>query len=290
MSNAKREIYARLGVQLRNNRRCFKAEKLAPGAMGLYAFLVIDARAELPEVDGFVSEEVALSAWGGDVTTRRLQIDALCAVDLVERVAGGVVVVKYDEHNDTRKTVEKNKKNTRLRVAKHRKDVTRYMPVTEGVSNAFVPNSISTSLSLSGSPPDRDPVAGCSTGQPPDWFATAVEVIAMGTGVRLPVAEAWLRYDGHRANKSIAPTQRDAQYWLTTVMVPEAREVARRDARDGERTKAFVAQRSGPEVKPLPSDAPVRRAQAEWERTAAAPEEQAEAARRLQRMLGGIGR
>ncbi len=108
----------------------------------------------------------------------------------------------------------------------------------------------------------------------------------MGTGITLPVAEAWLRYAGHRAGKGIAPTAADAQYWLTTVMVPEAREVTRRSASDDKRTAAFVQQRSGPEVKPQNS----RKAFAErdeWERTAGPPDP--ETAARMRKLLGKVG-
>lgn len=108
----------------------------------------------------------------------------------------------------------------------------------------------------------------------------------MGTGIALPVAEAWLRYDGHRAGKGIAPTAKDAQYWLTTVMVPEAREVARRNARDGERTQAFVQQRSGPEVKPQDSRKQFREREA-WEREAGPPD--AATAERMRKLLGKVG-
>lgn len=74
---------------------------------------------------------------------------------------------------------------------------------------------------------------------PPAWFPTALEVIAMSTGVTLPPGEAWLRYAGHRADKAKAISQPDAQYWLTTVMVPEAKEVLRRAARDKDRDAKF---------------------------------------------------
>jgi hypothetical protein len=128
---------------------------------------------------------------------------------------------------------------------------------------------------------------------PPAWFGTALDVIEMNTGEKLPAGEAWLRYDGHRAGKGIEPTAKDAQYWLTTVMVPELRkardETARRNASDEKRTAAFVRERHGPEVKPLPSVAPLMRERDEWERTAASPEEQAAMAANLSKLLGRVG-
>lgn len=147
---AKREIYARLGVQLRNNQRAFKAERIAPGAMGLYAFCVMDARAELQETDGFIAEEVALSAWGRPFNERSSQLDALCSVDLLRRVDGGFVVVRYAEHNDTRASVEKSKKDAAKRMRNVRRTSTEQTGVvqrTEGCCSVDVPISISTSLS-----------------------------------------------------------------------------------------------------------------------------------------------
>ena len=82
-------------------------------------------------------------------------------------------------------------------------------------------------------------VPAADPGKPPEWFVTAIGVIAMTTGVELPAGEAWLRYDGHRDGKGLARTQADAQYWLTTVMVPEQREALRRAVRDRERDAKF---------------------------------------------------
>lgn len=120
----------------------------------------------------------------------------------------------------------------------------------------------------------------------PDWFTAALGVIAMGTGVELPAAEAWLRYGGHRAGKGIAPSQRDAQYWLTSVMVPEVREARRRDARDAERTKAIVATKVGPEVKAQPEARKLLREREAWEREAGPPDP--ETAAKLRALTGGV--
>ncbi len=147
---AKKEIYARFGVQLRNNRRCFRAEKLCPGSMGLYLFMVLDARGEMPEVDGFVSEEVTLSAWGLVTDYRSEQLEALCSVDLIERVSGGFRIVKYEEHNDTRKVIAENRKVANERMKRHRARASSpSSSVTDNIdrTNAFVPISISNSIS-----------------------------------------------------------------------------------------------------------------------------------------------
>lgn len=180
---AKREIYARFGVQLRNNRRAFKAEKLAPGAMGLYAFCVMDARAELPELDGFVPEEAALSAWGRPCDERLAQAEALCSVDLLERVSGGFVVVKHGEHNDTKAVVEKNRKDAVKRMRRVRRTSTEHAGAvqrTEGERSPDVPYSISNSLSSSGSDlPEEEPKQDGSQARYAEAYARG---IAKGKG------------------------------------------------------------------------------------------------------------
>lgn len=248
---ARREIYARFGVQLRSNRRAFKAERLAPGAMGLYAFMVMDARAELPEVDGFVPEEVVLSAWGRPAEERGAQAEALCAVDLIERVAGGYVVIKHDEHNDTRAVVEKNRKAAALRMRDVRANKDRTsteqaanISRTEGERSPDVPISYSLSSSESGSQGEMQEGAG-----PPAWWATVCDVVEAGTGATIARGAAWLRYEGHRRASGKRISEPDARYWLTTVDVREQQQDRQR-----ERTQRELAeQRRNPPERPKPS-------------------------------------
>lgn len=61
--------------------------------------------------------------------------------------------------------------------------------------------------------------------------------------VDLRPADCWLRYAGHRADKGKRPEANDARYWLTTVMVPEARKEAAAAARQRERDKRFADHR-----------------------------------------------
>lgn len=112
----------------------------------------------------------------------------------------------------------------------------------------------------------------------------------MNTGVILPVAEAWLRYDGHRAGKGIAPTTKDAQYWLTTVMVPEARELLRRESRDKDRDKVFAGERAAKlGVAPKPEDSrKAFRERDDWAKTAGPPDPAT--AERMRKLMGGLGR
>ena len=80
---------------------------------------------------------------------------------------------------------------------------------------------------------------GSSADPPPKWFADVVAAVELATVVDLRVPDCWLRYAGHRAEKGKKPSANDARYWLTTVMVPEAREATRRAARDRERDARF---------------------------------------------------
>lgn len=175
MAAKKREIYARCAVQLRTHERAFQAERMCPGAMGLYLFLLLDSRGE--QTFGDVAEVVALSSWGAPTAYRKKQAEALIAVGFIERraVAGAdrLVVVKYDEHNDTPEDIESNKAKARERMEELRAkrkaekaalkaacsgDVRR----TEGERSPDVPISSSISISLSDlsgrdPEPDRSP-------------------------------------------------------------------------------------------------------------------------------------
>ncbi len=74
---------------------------------------------------------------------------------------------------------------------------------------------------------------------PPDWFAATAQRVMDDTGEKFGIPEAWIRYSGHRGNKGIAKNDRDASYWLGTVMVPEARKEAKDAARQRERDARF---------------------------------------------------
>jgi hypothetical protein len=229
--------------------------------MSLYMFCVLYTREEL--LDGFVPEEVALSAWGRPETERGPQVEALMSVDLLERVEGGFRVVKYAEHNDTAQDVATNRDDARDRMRKSRAkrrgadavtcDTTvtgdvGYAPVTcdSRVTHTFVPISISLNSSdlSSGSlthaseragetdtPPTLAPLGDAA----PPWWGVAVETVEANTGLRISDrAGAWLEYRASRERKHWAPSQRDATGWLAAVARSEA-------SRSRER-------RSGPEL------------------------------------------
>ncbi len=217
MATKKREIYARAAVQLRTHERPIKAERLCPGAMGLYFFLLLDARGE--QTHGDVAELVAECSWGAPTSYRRKQAEALIAVGLIERRDDRLHVVKYDEHNDTPDDIQEARKAAVGRQRKRRchADVTRDTHVT----HADVPISISISPSLSGSSssPERDLPDRSS--RPPEWWEGAVEAAAMVVGdIDSPDAR-WLEYDASRERKGWERNHRDAVGWLTTVMRSE---------------------------------------------------------------------
>lgn len=98
------------------------------------------------------------------------------------------------------------------------------------LSSDLISSSEADQISLAG---------GSSADPPPKWFADVVASVELSCMVDLRVPDCWLRYAGHRGEKGKKPSANDARYWLTTVMVPEAREAVRRAARDRERDAKF---------------------------------------------------
>lgn len=255
MAAKKREIYARAAVQLRTHDRPREAERICPGAMGLYLFLLLQARGE--QTPGDVSEAAALESWSAPVAYRKKQIAALVTVGLLVRTEGGrLQIVKYDEHNDTPADIAAAREADRIRKENSRrpKSVTRDIDRTGPVGHGDVPISISYSLSGSGSQEgvQGEETTGVRVAVPdpanpaPDWWGQMLDGIAMDTGVRLPDREAWLRYAGHRRGKGRPAERGDAIYWLTTVMVPEARKDLREASDRREREAKWDRQRAGP--------------------------------------------
>jgi hypothetical protein len=163
-------------------------------------------------------------------------------------------------------------------------DVTSVTTVTDHPVTHVTPVLVSSNLISSGYG------SGSEIASQPAWWDGVCDLIEQNHGVTLNRGGSWLGYWGHRVDKGKAPNQADALSWLTRVDVAEARkareEARRRDDSDQKRTAAFVAQRSGPEVKPQNS----RKAFAErdeWERTAGPPDP--ETAARMRALLGKVG-
>jgi hypothetical protein len=287
MAAKKREIYARAAVQLRTHERAFRAERICPGAMGLYLFLLLDSRGE--QTAGDVAELVAVASWGGGESYRKKQAEALIAAGLVERRDDRLVVVKYEEHNDTPTDIEEARTAARQRKQSQRSHA--HVTRDNRVSHAEVPISISSSLSESRSPesPEGHPSARARpdpASKPPDWWAGVLATLAMQAGVTLEAGPAWLRYAGHRHGKGLPATQQDALYWLTTVMVPEAKREAREATDRRERDAKFDRER---EAAKSPPRAPYHQiAKPPKPEDRASPSDTAAALRSLTATIGAI--
>lgn len=103
---------------------------------------------------------------------------------------------------------------------------------------------LSSDLKIS-DPDQNNLTGGSSADPPPKWFGDLVAAIELQCVVDLRVPDCWLRYAGHRESKSEEdgrprkPSPGDARYWLTTVMVPEARKEVQAAARQRERDARF---------------------------------------------------
>lgn len=113
MAAAKREIYARMATQLLTHERCTIAEIACPGAMGLYLFLVMQARHE--KTRGETLTAIATASWGAPTAYRRKQAEALVVAGLVERRDERLIVIRYLDHNDGPEEIEANKAKSRKR-------------------------------------------------------------------------------------------------------------------------------------------------------------------------------
>jgi hypothetical protein len=256
----RKEVYARLATQLRTHDRAVQAEKECPGAMGMYAFLLMQARGEITWGD--VLEATAETSWGAPVAYRRRQAKALVNAGLVERRDGRLVVVRYGEHNDTPDIVEANRARERTKKRGQRGapdsvpvpvyDLAPTVPESASVPRGHTGDSpplslvcpgqgtpsvspISTSRSPSGSgsrPGDQDPPGRSPTARAdevPAWFAGAAESAAMAVGgdiAELPVR--WANYVASRKRKSWPMGHEDAVSWLCDVVRGERERAANR--------------------------------------------------------------
>lgn len=286
MATAKREIYARMATQLLNHERAVIAETECPGAMGLYAFLLMQAR--FAETHGETIAPIAYASWGAPIAYRKRQAAALIKAGLVEEKDGKLLVVKYLDHNDGPEDIRRNKAAASLRQDKRRHperyaSVTRDTSVTSHGLSHDNPSSCSSSSSISysdleGRSEEPDPARATPEEQPsrphndappcaaptslvavpdamsapPDWWDAVIATLHASTGVLVSAVPCWLSYAGHRASKGRPAERSDALYWLNQVKVPEERERLRRESRDRERDDRMARerqeQRRGPEM------------------------------------------
>ena len=237
------------------------------------------------ETDGEIPMVAVLtSAWGRGGRNNVSVASKLCLVGLWERTDSGYRICRWAEQgNQTKAQIAAERESARIRMASRRSG-----NVRANFDGSYTDVPTSTSLSLSSG--SSLEIASSDLTSPPDWFVQSVGVIAMNTGVELPAPEAWLRYDGHRAGKGIAPNAKDAQYWLTTVMVPEARKVQREVSREKERDATFAKSREQArepaESRPRDSRTTFRERD-EWERSAGPPDP--DTAARMKKLIGGVG-
>ncbi len=156
-------LFAKVGLQLVTHQGAMMAGE---AAMGLWTFLTLYSR--LHELDGFVPQQIAERGWGGGLRANRNLLKRLSSpsVNLVSSsshplLGPGFIVLKYEEFNDTKADVADRRARTNARVQQFRNgDVTRYKgvtrDVTSGVTNAFVPVSVSISDVVVSSDPDPD--------------------------------------------------------------------------------------------------------------------------------------
>lgn len=271
-------IYAKVDLTLLAHPKALAAGD----AMATWTWMLLYTKEQ--QLDGFIPLVALRLSWSGEVASTA-HARRLVEVGLLAEVDGGFTITRYAEKNWTRAQVEEKQTATRARVAKFREsrksspkdvshgnaDVTRYIEVRNALPaeqcNAVVPVSVSVSRSEEVRERDETPLPPAFDGRP-GYFEAACDAVEMATGERLERAEAWLRYDGHRANSTKARSQRDAQYWLTSVVVKEARE--------GRQRERALASRTG---QPAPPVAPPK-----------APEvRQREADKFAAAVLGGLG-
>jgi hypothetical protein len=201
------------------------------------------------ELDGAIPmAAVIASPWGYGGKANIKAAAKLVDVGLWERTDKGFQIRKWSEQgNKTKAEIEAARAKWR---EKKKPKTPRELPRgnTEGNPSGFL-NSTSYSSSFSDQEikiPEEIPSARAKPdpgAKPPDWWASVLETMAMQTGETIPAGEAWLRYAGHRASKNLPANREDALYWLTTVMVPEARKARAEARRQSDRDAKFDAER-----------------------------------------------
>jgi hypothetical protein len=243
MAAAKREIYARMATQLLTHERCTIAEVACPGAMGLYLFLVMQARHE--KTRGETLEAIALASWGAPTSYRRKQATALVVAGLVERRDGRLVVIRYLDHNDGPEEIEANRERSNKRYKdwqqRHHKRVGDALsPISISCSSSDLRSPedperpTSTPRAIPPDPPSRphnDSETPCGVPTsvvelPPPWWATAcgtaaAEVLGAAT-VDMPGAR-WREYVDRCERARWTPNQTHAVSWLCKILRSEKR-------------------------------------------------------------------
>ncbi len=235
-------IYVRLNTHITDHHRFAEAGAVA---RDLWTWGMLYAGKH--ETDGELPMAAVLaSPWGASGRANVRVAAKLVEVGLWERTDAGFRVCRWSEQgNMTRAAIDAERAAAKERMAKRRESTKPPPPCSpeqipnERRTNAFVPSSSfnSSGSSSSGESSERGPDP---LGPAPDWFRRTVESISTSQVVDLRVAECWTAYCGHRLSKGERPDATHAAYWLTTVMVPKARDEAKADYRQRERDKRYA--------------------------------------------------
>jgi hypothetical protein len=285
--------FAKVDTALRDHP---KAVAAGPYAMGVWLAALCYIRDHL--TDGFVPREAVPGFFGGGDENLKA-VAKLVAQGLFLEAPGGFQLANYAVKNQTKEQVNTAIEGARERMRRVRESRRSSDDVRANIerTNAFVPPSPSPSLSDLDQDPTRARDHGAElvpvvpgnavnddAATPPPWFLDACAAVDLVAGEKLTVGECWLRYHGHRAGTpGKRPGKADAQYWLTSVVVPELR-------RERERTKRLASlPASAPRGAPEPAPAPYHR---EWkppkdQGTPIRGEEAARLGDGLQAALGG---
>lgn len=227
-------------------------------ARDLYTWGMLYAGAH--ETDGAIPMVALLVCpWGKGGKGNVLVANKLVSVGLWERTDTGYRVLRWAEQgNQTRAQIQADREAARERMTKKRSPkpeaCSPELRTNFGRSSPNVPTS--TSYSLSGSDlGSREGVQGETDGaEPPEWFVEVLATVAMATGETIAAPAAWLRYRGHRAKKGEPVSARDAEYWVTSVIVAELkRERQLRHEREDREAVRARERREGPPPPPKPS-------------------------------------
>ena len=278
MATAKREIYARTWRrELLTHERCTIAEVACPGAVGLYLFLVMQARHERPTAKRW--RRSLLASWAQWVAPTQ---------------AGGRAHHRWPRRapreSSRRRQVPRPQRRTRgdpanrtgfrQRVeASRNRHVTRYTPVTDAHGNAMY-LALALALSLGSDlkirSPRPDPARATLRANRPTRTTTPRSAPSRhrswpyptqwrprqtgGTrssrrcmprqGARAGGPLRWLSHAGHRASKGRSAERSDALYWLNQVKVPEEREAPAAESRDRERDDRMARERQEQQRRP----------------------------------------
>jgi hypothetical protein len=220
------------------------------------------------ETDGVLPMSAVLATpWGAGGKKNVMVAQKLVAVGLWDRVDVGYQICRWSEMGNPTKAELEDKRKEEREGRKGRRQRSS-MPPAGDLENTDVsapdnagcpprtpqgvPYSLSSGLTDRIESTDHPRPASAPEWSadpqkpPPDWWDSVCETVQFETGVDIPRGEAWLRYAGHRGDKRRPPERGHAVYWLTTVVVKEAREARDNARRQADRDAKFDRARGGP--------------------------------------------